>query len=345
MAKKAKTVTAKKRVPKKAFKEEVLVQEPQPKVEAKAEVKVEAKALKGEEGIDIVVPMVFASSSVWLKAYKEACGKYGREPKIDERVRSWDLERYFFRGIAKFMPFVRKVHLILSGEDQIPFWMNKDKVHIVLHKDIMPSDVLPTFNSSTIEMWLHNIEGLSETFIYCNDDMIAVSPLKAENFFKDGKPVTRCAEKPVAIVGAFLKTIKNALDMAAKDFGKSYGEDITLRDGHSYAPMLLSAIRETVEKHGQEMHDSCTAFREDKNINQYLYTYEMLFAGKCVNGYHSHQYFSLSSDYDKMKKMLLDGTVGVACFNDSGIGDIAEMKGVLFNAMQQILGEKCEYEI
>lgn len=299
----------------------------------------------GEEGIDIVVPMVFPNDSEWLKLYREACRANGREAKIDERVRSWSLERYFFRGIAKNMPWIRKIHLIVASESQVPFWLRKEKVHIVLHKDIMPESVIPTFNSSTIEMWLHNIEGLSEQFIYCNDDMIAVSPLEETDFFIDGKPVVHCAEQKQSTVGDFYHLCKNVQEMASKDFGKTVTPGMMLRDGHSYAPMLLSVIKDVVKRHGKEMADSCTTFRANNNLNQYLYTLTQWFGGKCVDGHHTHRYYSISSDYDKMTADLLSGVVGVACFNDGGIGDWREMVNVLFKVMQRILGEKCEYEI
>lgn len=336
MAKRKESVTPNKRVAKKIKTQESPVIEP---VVEKQEIKT------GEEGIDIVVPMVFPYGDGWLQKYREACYKYGRKYSIDERVRSWDLERYFFRGIAKFMPFIRKIHLILADEGQIPFWINREKVHVVLHKDIMPEELLPTFNSSTIEMWLHNIEGLSETFIYCNDDMIVMSPMTAEDFFVDGKPVARCKEQKQPIVGEFLYTIKHALNIAAKDNNVEFADDIILRDGHSYAPMLLSVLNETVAKHGDEMRESCTTFRENKNINQYLYTYEMCLSGKNHDGRHPHKYFTISSDYDKMTADLLRGDVGVACFNDAGIGDWKEMNNALYKVMQKVLGVKCEYEI
>ncbi len=305
---------------------------------------VENDVVRGEEGIDVVVPMVFPSGQVWMQSYREACRKAGRDAKIDERVRSWDLERYFFRGIEKNMPFVRKVHLIVSDEGQVPFWLNTKKVHVVLHKDIIPEELLPTFNSSTIEMWLHRIEGLSETFIYANDDMIALSPLTAEDFFVEGKPVMHCEEKQ-QLAGIFMDMCRKVLELAAGDYGKSFDKGIVMRDGHSYAPFLLSVLNDTVAKHGKEMYDSCTTFREANNMNQYLYTLEQWFGGMCVNGCHAHRYFSISSDYDRMKKILLSGTAGVACFNDGGIGDWGEMRTVLYKVLQQLLGEKCGYEL
>lgn len=96
------------------------------------------------------------------------------------------------------MPFIRTVHLIVSNIEQVPEWLDQSKVHVVLHKDIIPEDLLPTFNSTTIEMYLHKIDGLSEHFIYSNDDMLAINALSQENFFKDGLPVYELIHRDIA---------------------------------------------------------------------------------------------------------------------------------------------------
>ena len=51
-----------------------------------------------------------------------------------------------------------------------------------------PEEYLPTFNSHTIEMNLHRIKGLSEQFVYFNDDMFINKPMKPRDFFVHGKP-------------------------------------------------------------------------------------------------------------------------------------------------------------
>ena len=125
----------------------------------------------------------------------------------------------------------------------------------------------------------------------------------------------------------------------------TFDAGVLLRDGHSYAPMLLSVLKETVAKHGEEMKASCTTFREESNMCQFLYTYEQWLGGKCIDGSHAHKYFSIDSGYVEMAELLLGGKVGVACFNDAGVGDWREMKNVVYKVMQKILGEKCGYEI
>lgn len=295
--------------------------------------------------IDIVVPMVFPSDPIWLDKYKKVCALLRIEPRIDERVRTWGTEKYFFRGIAKFMPWVNTIHLILDNESQIPDWLDAEKVHIVYHKDIIPQEFLPTFNSQTIEVWLHKIEGLSEKFIYCNDDMIACSPLRAIDFFRFGKPVIHCDEKMHDdLSGIFRSFCRKALDMVAKDYGVKFGDGILLKDGHSYAPMLLSVLNEAVEKHGNEMYDSCSVFRERKNLTQYMYTYIQWLSGRRIDGHHAHKYFSLASSVDKIRDAIRSGSAGVCCFNDTGCGDWQLTGRVVREELEKIMPEKCKYE-
>lgn len=88
------------------------------------------------------------------------------------------------------MPFVKTVHLVVSNIEQVPAWIDKSKVHVVLHKEIIPACLLPTFNSTTIEMFLHKIPGLAEHFIYSNDDTFPFKTMDAYGFFNaDGLPV------------------------------------------------------------------------------------------------------------------------------------------------------------
>src|SRR5699024_5379711 len=54
---------------------------------------------------------------------------------------------------------------------------------------IIESEYLPTFNSRVIELNIHKIEGLSENFIYLNDDTFIIDDVKQEDFFKNGFPV------------------------------------------------------------------------------------------------------------------------------------------------------------
>ena len=70
-------------------------------------------------------------------------------------------------------PWIRHVYLVTNG--QIPNWLNIDhpKLTVVTHAEIFDNHThLPTFASPAIEAHIHKIPGLSERFIYCNDDVM-----------------------------------------------------------------------------------------------------------------------------------------------------------------------------
>ena len=135
--------------------------------------------------MDIVITYVDGNDPVWKQDYE----KYTNVPVMEKRFRDWGTLKYLLRGIEVNMPFIRNVYLVVSHESQVPQWADKTNLNVVLHKDIIPAEYLPTFNSTTIEMFLHRIEGLDEEFVYFNDDIFPVMPSQPEDLFRDRKAV------------------------------------------------------------------------------------------------------------------------------------------------------------
>ncbi|HGC4152438.1 TPA: Stealth CR1 domain-containing protein, partial [Escherichia coli] len=138
--------------------------------------------------IDIVIPWVDSSDPKWQEDYmKFACEQRNVDANI-HRYRDNGLLKFWFRGIEKNAPWIRKVHFITYGH--VPAWLKQDhpKLHIVKHSDYIPQKYLPTFNSHVIELNLHKIDGLSDKFIYYNDDTFLINPVDESFYFKNGKP-------------------------------------------------------------------------------------------------------------------------------------------------------------
>ena len=73
----------------------------------------------------------------------------------------------------------------------VPSWLNldADKLVHVKHSDYIPEEYLPTFSSHPIELNVNRIRGLSEHFVYFNDDTFLCRSIPKEIFYRDGKPV------------------------------------------------------------------------------------------------------------------------------------------------------------
>ena len=122
--------------------------------------------------IDFVVTWVDMDDPKWKNEYSKFYGKIdNRINELSEaRFRDNGFLKYWFRGISAFAPWVRNIHFVTSG--QKPDWLNTDhpKLNMVKHTDYIPKKYLPVFNSNLIEIYMHKIPGLSEHFVYFNDD-------------------------------------------------------------------------------------------------------------------------------------------------------------------------------
>ena len=144
--------------------------------------------------IDFVIPWVDGSDPAWQKEKYKYVGIDEPDAGVD-RYRDMGILKYWFRAVEAYAPWVNQVHFITWGH--LPEWLNAEcpKLHIVNHKDYIPEEFLPTFSSHPIELNIHRISGMSEHFVYFNDDMFLNGPVKPEFFFRKGKPCDflRCA--------------------------------------------------------------------------------------------------------------------------------------------------------
>ena len=139
------------------------------------------------EKIDFVVTWLDSTDPVWQKEY-ECYKDQSKGEKSAARFRDMNIFMFWFRAVEKYAPWVNKVYLVTNGK--FPEWINKDcpKLVLVRHEDYIPKEFLPTFNSCTIELNFHRIKGLSEHFVYFNDDMFLNRPINPDYYFKNGLP-------------------------------------------------------------------------------------------------------------------------------------------------------------
>ncbi|MCI8441305.1 MAG: capsular biosynthesis protein [Provencibacterium sp.] len=150
-----------------------------------------------DQPIDFVILWVDGEDKEWRHQRQRFQHTCAGEDDSEERYRDWGLLRYWFRGAEQFAPWVRKIHFVTCGH--LPPWLNKKhpRLHIVKHEDYIPEEFLPTFSSHVIENHMHRIPGLAEHFVYFNDDMFILRPLRPSDFFKEGKPCDLLAFQPI----------------------------------------------------------------------------------------------------------------------------------------------------
>lgn len=285
--------------------------------------------------IDYVIPMVFDDDPLWRSDFMRLKRVYHDKAYYTACWRSWGTEHLLVKAVRKFMPWVRTIHILLARESQIMDWMKEEDIHIVLHRDFIPEKYLPTFSSNTIEMFLHKIPDLSEYFIYGNDDVYPLSPLKEEQFFNDGKPCQIYVERDFPEDNnIFYKFVKNGLDMIAADFGKEYNGK-WLYGGHSLSPFLKSTCEKVWELHGDRILASLTPERSPDNFNQYIYAFYQHFSKNYCFDIPPRLLLTALLPAEKIARVITADDVGVVCINDyESVEDFPSYRKVVYEALK-----------
>ena len=283
--------------------------------------------------MDAVITYVDGNDPVWRKSFAQAVGV----PAIEKRYRDWGTLVYLVRGIRRYMPFIRNIFLVVSGESQVPSWVSGSDVRVVLHSEIIPQRFLPVFNSTAIEMFLHRIPGLDEQFVYFNDDMFPVRHTREEEFYVEGKSVIGF-RKHLLHFGLYKQQTRNADLLARKALGMAPGP-LFVRPQHTCSPMQKSACEEVYARIGDELEASISPLREKYNVNQYVFLDYLYYGGRTVkDAAISNLHLSLAvKSADQVCDAILNPRTSFVCINDVKLSEpqYLEMKTRILEAFEK----------
>ncbi|MBS1746937.1 MAG: capsular biosynthesis protein [Bacteroidetes bacterium] len=115
---------------------------------------------------------------------------------------------YCILSILKFAPFIRNIYIVTDGQrPDIETSIKKyfpDRLSSIIyisHQEIFSGYevYLPIFNSRAIETMLFNIPGISESFIYFNDDFFLIKEILPEDWRQNKKLVVRGRWAPIPV--------------------------------------------------------------------------------------------------------------------------------------------------
>lgn len=292
--------------------------------------------------MDVVITYVDGLDPLWQRDYEE----HTNIPILEKRFRDWGTLRYLMRGIEVNMPFIRKVHLVVARDSQVPEWINRDEVNVVLHEHIIPKQFLPTFNCNPIELHIHRIEDLDEQYVYFNDDVFPLMKCEPTDFFVNGKGQLGMA-RHLFYVDMFKKICRNSDVVARRALGMRPSL-LFLRPQHVCTPMIKSECEELYQRVEQDFYDSITKTRTAKNISQYVFLNYMYLKGSLQNKRLSKRHFSLGiTSPEKLRKFITAPTRKFTCINDVQLSQerFEELRKVLLDAFDTLLPNKSKYEI
>ena len=286
--------------------------------------------------IDVVYTWVDGSDPEWAARRDERLAALGgpgalrRESHDEIRFADHGELRYSLRSLEQFLPWARTVHLVTAG--QRPDWLaDHPRLHLVDHRDILEPDALPTFNSLSIETGLHRIDGLSECYLYFNDDVFAGRSVTPRDFFV--RPdVHKFYPQPRATLDSgprtdddppFIAADKNVRDLLARRFDRR----ITTMLQHTPHPQQRSVLEELEREFPDEIartRRSPFRYGTDIAMATALHHYYAFFTGRAVPAHMRYRGVTLGGDDLKERlRMVTQRRPQAFCLNDTLV-DAAE---------------------
>lgn len=234
--------------------------------------------------IDLVYLWVDGNDLAWRAKKREYSGEVVDAAVVNEaRFRDNDELKYSLRSVEKFAPWVNRVFIVT--DNQCPSWLDTSnpKVQIIDHSQIFPADALPIFNSTAIECVLHRIPGLSEHFIFANDDMLLSAPVSPLDFFnEDGTAVVRLSNRTLNRKKAQRKGVYAKMLVRMQDaILKKSGVLIPFSPHHNIDSYIKGVYEECFASFGEEWERTMyNRFRKDDDVHRSAVGYYMIATGR-----------------------------------------------------------------
>jgi hypothetical protein len=280
--------------------------------------------------VDVVYTWVDGSDPEWRRQYREHVGSaegLSTEAASASRYTTRDELRYSMRSLWWNADFVRHVYLVTWGH--VPDWLvtGHPRLSVVPHEEIIDPANLPTFNSHAIESRLHHIEGLSEHYLYANDDMLFARPLHAGAFFT-AQGLARVFASTAAVPPGPPSAADAPVDAAAKNgigvLRHRTGWAPSRKLAHVPYPQRRSVLHE-IEEAVPEAVAATTAARfrspSDLSLPSFLGPYYALATGRAVAGDLGYLYVNIADRWApaQLAALTADRDRDILCLNETSL--------------------------
>ena len=247
--------------------------------------KIKCKKNIFQKKFDLVYTYVDSSEKKWQNKIK----KYIPNKNIDpQRYKDYEELYFSLKTVEVFAKNIcNNIYIVTDNqkidETKISNWI-KERLKYVYHKDIIPRKFLPTFNSITIESYLHKIPNITNTFIYLNDDVFFGNFVNSDFFYNKKclnifiRPIKKASER--SNNKPWLDYYLNVYDI----FIKEYNVFPNFAPVHTCHMINVDLCNKVWEVFGDELNNSMTQIRNKININFWFLCYAMgLYTGYFKN--------------------------------------------------------------
>ncbi|MEZ9408604.1 hypothetical protein BCT90_18985 [Vibrio lentus] len=261
--------------------------------------------------IDLVFTWVNSEDKDWQLMYREYKPDFNSDATSTSRFLSRDELKFALRSWEKFGSFINKIYIVSNCKP--PTWLDleNERIQWVYHESIIAQSDLPTFSSHAIETSLHKIPGLSNYFIYSNDDFLLVKKTSADNFFFPNGIAKLRLENYGNVNGLvtqghpdYLNAARNCNYLLEKDFGKS----CTQLHTHSPQSMRVDLLNEMNERYcGEFDRTRSNKFRksDDIAVTGFLYHHYAYLTGNAIQSTDKTELIQQNHDFQaKLNRII-----------------------------------------
>lgn len=261
--------------------------------------------------IDLVFTWVDSNDEDWQKLYSKYRSDTVTDANSNSRFKNRQELKYALRSWELYGNFIRNIYIVSNCKP--PEWIDLENPNLfwIKHEEIIPEKFLPTFSSHAIETSLHKIKGLSNYFIYSNDDFFLLRPLSAHDFYHHNGIAKIRLESYGNVNGDVLETdpdylngARNSNKLLEKDFNKF----TTQLHTHSPYSMNVSVLNEMNERYKSEFERTlANKFRSssDLAVTSYFYSHYAILTGRALEDCSSTELIQQNHNFSlKLKNIL-----------------------------------------
>lgn len=283
--------------------------------------------------IDLVFSWVDGSSKSYQAERARLMQNYvvGEGDDSEARYRQIDELKYALRSVHMYAPWVRRI--FVATDSPRPDWLADDPRVTFMPSEEFFADLsaLPTHNSQAVESQLHHIPGLSEHFLYSNDDMFFGRPVSPHTFFSPGG-VSKFIEADTRIGLGRNHTERSGFENAARVnralLQERFGVTITRHLEHTPVPLRKSVMSEMEQTFDREFAATAASpFRAVHNISvtNSLYHYYTLLTGRSVLQTTAKVEYvdtTAAAGLRELDKILAKRKLDLFCLNDGSAPEV-----------------------
>jgi Stealth protein CR2, conserved region 2/Stealth protein CR4, conserved region 4/Stealth protein CR3, conserved region 3/Stealth protein CR1, conserved region 1 len=284
--------------------------------------------------IDIVFSWVDGTDIEFQRQRAKRMQSYvvGDGDDSEARYRQIDELKFALRSIYIFAPWVRRIFIVTDSPR--PVWLAPHPAVSIVRSEEFFSDrsALPTHNSQAVESQLQHIPGLSEHFLYSNDDMFFGRPVQPGMFFSSGG-VSKFIEAQTRIgLGESdpgRSGYENAARVNRRLMKERFGVVITRHLEHAATPLRRSVLEEMETEFPDDFaRTQRSAFRAstDISVTNSLYHYYSLMTGRAVQQENARVKYvdtTSRSELAELPRLLKNRSHDFFCLNDGSYPEVS----------------------